>query len=118
VRQRAAFDGARHDFVAAMRSVVTTAGDWGQAYRRGVRSVSCPVLLVHGERDRLVPVSAARGAARANPSWSLVELLGVGHVPQLEAPQECAAAIMEWLDDGGRDAARWAAPLLLAGWAA
>jgi pimeloyl-ACP methyl ester carboxylesterase len=118
VRQRAAFDGARHDFVAAMRSVVTTAGDWGQAYRRGVRSVSCPVLVVHGERDRLVPVSAARGAARANPSWSLVELLGVGHVPQLEAPEECAAAIMEWLDDGGRAAADWASPLLLAGWVA
>jgi pimeloyl-ACP methyl ester carboxylesterase len=83
-----------------------------------VRSVSCPVLLVHGERDRLVPVSAARGAARANPSWSLVELLGVGHVPQMEAPQECAAAILEWLGDGGRSAGQAAAPLLRAGWAA
>jgi pimeloyl-ACP methyl ester carboxylesterase len=118
VRQRAAFDGARHDFVSAMRSVVTTASDWGQAYRRGVRAVGCPVLLLHGERDRLVPVSAARGAARANPSWELVELLGVGHVPQLEAPQECAAAIMDWLEDGGRAAGQAAAPLLLAGWAA
>jgi pimeloyl-ACP methyl ester carboxylesterase len=119
VRERAAFDGARQDFISAMRSVVTTAGDvWNQAYRRGVRSVGCPVLLVHGERDRLVPVSAARSAARANPSWSLVELPGVGHVPQLEAPQECAAAIMEWLGSDGLAAAESAAPLLLAGWAA
>jgi pimeloyl-ACP methyl ester carboxylesterase len=118
VRERAGFDGARRDFIAAMRSVVTTAGDvWGQAYRRGVRSVGCPVLLVHGERDRLVPVSAARGAAKANPSWSLVELADVGHVPQLEAPRECAAAIRQWLGSAGREAAKSAAPLLLAGWA-
>ncbi len=118
VRERTAFNGARQDFISAMRSVVTTAGDiGGQAYRRGVRSVSCPVLVVHGERDRLVPVSAARGAARAYPNWSLAELPDVGHVPQLEAPQETAAAVTEWLGSAGQAAVKLAAPLLLAGWA-
>jgi pimeloyl-ACP methyl ester carboxylesterase len=119
VRHRASFEGAGRDFTAAMRSVIATAGYVsGQAYRRGVRSVECPVLLLHGERDRLVPVSAARGAAKANPSWSLVELPDVGHVPQLEAPRACAEAIIGWLESAGRDAAASAAPLLLAGWAA
>ena len=112
VRQRAAFDGADRDFTAAMRSVLATAGYLrGTAYRRAVRSVRCPVLLLHGERDRLVPVSAARSAAAASPSWSLVELLGVGHVPQLEAPRECAAAITEWLGSAGKSAAAAASPL-------
>jgi pimeloyl-ACP methyl ester carboxylesterase len=98
VRQRAGFDGAGRDFTVAMRSVLATAGYVrGQAYRRSVNSVGCPVLLLHGERDRLVPVSVAQSVARANPSWSLVVLPGVGHVPQLEAPQECAAAIIGWL---------------------
>jgi pimeloyl-ACP methyl ester carboxylesterase len=107
VRQRAAFDGARDDFISAMRSVVVTAGDlWRQAYRRELHSVTCPVLLVHGQRDRLVPASAARGAARANPSWSLVELPDVGHVPQLEAPRETAAAIKQWLGSEGQQAAK------------
>jgi pimeloyl-ACP methyl ester carboxylesterase len=118
VRQRAAFAGADRDFAAAMRSVLATAGYLrGTAYRRAVRSVRCPVLLLHGERDRLVPVSVARSAAAANPSWSLIELLGVGHVPQLEAPRECAAAITEWLASDGKSAAEAAAPrhnLLLA----
>jgi pimeloyl-ACP methyl ester carboxylesterase len=59
-----------------------------------------------------VPVSAARSAAAANPSWSLVELLGVGHVPQLEAPRECAAAITEWLGSDGKSAAETASPLV------
>jgi pimeloyl-ACP methyl ester carboxylesterase len=97
-RQRAAFTDADRDFAAASRSVLATAGYVsGRAYRRGIRSITCPVLLLHGERDRLVPVGAARAAARANPSWSLVVLPDVGHVPQLEAARDSAAAISEWL---------------------
>jgi len=104
-RQRAAFTEAGRDTAAAMRSVIATAGiGSGQAYRRRIRSITCPVLLLHGDRDRLVPVAAARSAARANPSWSLVVLPGVGHVPQLEAPRESATAITDWLGSAGRRA--------------
>jgi pimeloyl-ACP methyl ester carboxylesterase len=110
-RLRGSFSDAGRDISSAMRSVIATAGvGGGQAYRRGIRSITCPVLLLHGERDRLVPVSAARAAARANPSWSLVVLPGVGHVPQLEAPRECAAAITQWLGSAGRRAAESATP--------
>jgi len=104
VRRRATFAGAERDFTAAMHSVVTTSG-YGIAYRRGIRSITGPVLLLHGDRDRLVPVGVARAAARANPAWSLAILPGVGHVPQLEAPKETAAIITEWLGSEGRPAA-------------
>jgi pimeloyl-ACP methyl ester carboxylesterase len=77
----------------------------GRGYRRAVRSVSRPALLLHGTADRLVPVASARGAARAHPAWTFVELPGVGHVPQLEAPQDCAKLITEWLSTTGRPAA-------------
>jgi pimeloyl-ACP methyl ester carboxylesterase len=97
-RQRAAFGEAGHDLAAAMRSVLATAGYLrGQAYRRSINAVSCPVLLLHGSADRLVPVTAAAGVARAHPSWSVVILSGVGHTPQLEAPVLCATEIGEWL---------------------
>jgi pimeloyl-ACP methyl ester carboxylesterase len=105
-RKRAEFTGTGPDFEAAMRSVLATAGyRRGQAYRHGIRSIGCPVLLVHGARDRLVPVGAARTVARANPSWSLVVLPGVGHVPHLEAPEETARVVAEWLGSAGRPAA-------------
>jgi pimeloyl-ACP methyl ester carboxylesterase len=105
-RLRATFPDAGRDISVAMRSVITTAGlGGGQGYRRRIRSVTCPVLLLHGDRDRLVPVSAAQAAARAYPAWSLVVLPGVGHVPQLEAPQECATVITEWLGSAGQPAA-------------
>jgi len=71
----------------------------------GLGGSGCPVLLVHGALDRLVPVSAARAAARTHPSWSVVVLPGVGHVPQLEAPGECAAAITSWLGAAAQAAA-------------
>jgi pimeloyl-ACP methyl ester carboxylesterase len=107
-RQRAAFPGINRDYAAAIRSVVATAGR-SQSYRRGIRFISCPVLVVHGDRDRLVPLAAARAAVRANPSWSLVVLAGVGHVPQLEVPQDTAQVIAGWLGAAGRRAAEAAA---------
>ena len=56
-----------------------------------------PVLLLHGERDRLVPVRLAREAARRNPQWRLETLPDIGHVPQLEAPDDVADRIIDWL---------------------
>jgi pimeloyl-ACP methyl ester carboxylesterase len=109
-RQRAAFGDTSTEFTAAMRSVVATVGRGSQAYRRAIGSIACPVLLLHGDRDRLVPVAVARATARANPSWSLVVLPGVGHVPQLEAPRHTEQAITTWLGSAGRAVVPAAAP--------
>ena len=90
-----------------MRSVVRTVGyPHGRAYRRRIGTVTCPVLLIHGTEDRLVPVAVARAAARANPAWSLREFPGVGHVPQLEVPGRTADAVLDWLGSAGERAAR------------
>ena len=83
------------------------AGDLhGGAYRRAIGSISCPVLLLHGTRDRLVPIAVARAAARANPAWTVIEMPGVGHVPQLEAPDHTASAIIRWLAGAVQPAAQ------------
>src|SRR5213078_939756 len=110
-RRRQQFTDVSRDFLTAARSVVATAGMVrGAPYRRSLRSVVAPVLMVHGDRDRLVPIAAARATARANPAWSLVVLADMGHVPQLEAPKETAKAILDWLDGAGKEAARAASP--------
>jgi pimeloyl-ACP methyl ester carboxylesterase len=108
--QRTGFSGTDQDFAAAMRSVVATAGGpRSRFYRQRIRSITRPVLLIHGTLDRLVPIAAARAAARANPSWSLREFPGVGHVPQLEVPERTAAEVTAWLTAAGWSAARSAA---------
>jgi pimeloyl-ACP methyl ester carboxylesterase len=112
-RRRAQFADATRDFLAAARSVSATAGYFrGSQYRRGIRSITAPVLLLHGDRDRLVPVAAARAAAAANPPWSLTVLQDIGHVPQLEAPKDTARAVLDWLEADGRDAVQAATPRL------
>ena len=50
---------------------------------------------MHGDRDRLVPVSVARNVARRYPDWRYVEL--VGHVPQLQCPELLAGHVLGWL---------------------
>ncbi|MBC7596588.1 MAG: alpha/beta hydrolase [Kineosporiaceae bacterium] len=66
-------------------------------YISAMGGIDAPVLLIHGEEDRLVPVAAARKASAANPSWETAFLPGVGHTPQLEAPEQTAQIITEWL---------------------
>jgi|GEM_PF-113030 len=105
-RRRFGYTEADREFTLAARSVVSAAGYIaGRPYRCAINSVRCPVLMLHGTLDRLIPVATARIVARAHPDWSLVVLPGVGHVPQLEAPLECATEIREWLSPAGRGAA-------------
>ena len=58
--------------------------------------IGMPVLLVQGTLDRLVPVSAARWAAKLNADWTYVEMPGVGHVPMIEVPDDTYDAITDW----------------------
>jgi pimeloyl-ACP methyl ester carboxylesterase len=95
--ERQDVDGMDRAFLAAARSLVRVLAD-PRRYRRAMASISAPVLLVHGDRDRLVPVAAARDIARRHPGWRYVELPGVGHVPQLQVPDDVAKELLDWLD--------------------
>jgi pimeloyl-ACP methyl ester carboxylesterase len=94
--ERADVEGMDKAFLVAARSLLKLLID-PRRYRRAMRSITLPVLLVHGDRDRLVPVAAARDIARRHPSWRYLELAGVGHVPQLQVPAELASAMIDWL---------------------
>ena len=53
-----------------------------------VEKIAVPVLVIHGDADRVVPVSNGRLLARRIPGAELVVLSGRGHVVQLESPHE------------------------------
>lgn len=84
-------------FLQAARSLLRAGLRPGQ-FKNTMRSLVQPVLLIHGDRDRLVPISAARLAATANPKWDTEFLHDVGHTPQLEAPDAVIRAVKRWLD--------------------
>jgi pimeloyl-ACP methyl ester carboxylesterase len=85
-------------FVEAARSILTL-GARPDLARRAIDAISCPVLVIHGARDRLVPPAYARAALDRHPSWRYRFLPKVGHVPQLEAPDRWLAAVGSWLAD-------------------
>ncbi len=60
--------------------------------------ITCPVLLVHGELDRLVPRAWAMHAARGRERWRLELFSDLGHVIQMEAPESWLAAVGSWMD--------------------
>jgi pimeloyl-ACP methyl ester carboxylesterase len=49
-------------------------------------AIACPVLLVWGTRDHMIPHRGARVLTEAVPSARLELIEGCGHCPQLEAP--------------------------------
>ena len=85
-------------FLSAARSLLRLLVD-PRRYRKAMESIRVPVLLVHGDRDRLVPVAAARDIARRHPAWRYIELPGVGHVPQLQVPDRVAKDVLAWMDE-------------------
>jgi pimeloyl-ACP methyl ester carboxylesterase len=93
-KQDAEVDAA---FVGVARSIVgLLARPW--RHRRLFASTTVPVLMLHGEKDPIIPVRWARTSAAANPRWRFHALPGVGHMPQAEAPDDVARLILDWLD--------------------
>ncbi len=69
-----------------------------------LQQVGQPTLLLHGARDVLVPIGAARRMHSAHPDWRLEVAPDIGHVPMLEAPGWTLDAIVGWLGGGGAGA--------------
>jgi len=87
---------AGRDFLDAVRSL-TAVLVRGRRYYAMVAGIRAPALIVQGARDRLVRVEAARVLAAARPDWQLSVLDDIGHVPQLEAPDQFLAIVEPWL---------------------
>jgi pimeloyl-[acyl-carrier protein] methyl ester esterase len=64
--------------------------------RPSLGSVAVPVLLLHGERDPICPVGAARAMAEALPDARLEVLPGLGHAPFLSRPGLLADAVLSF----------------------
>ncbi|MBM7805074.1 pimeloyl-ACP methyl ester carboxylesterase [Geodermatophilus bullaregiensis] len=98
LEQREDVAGMDRAFLSAARSLLRILLD-PRRYRSAMARITSPVLLVQGDRDRLVPVDAAREVARRHPEWRYEELAGVGHVPQLQVPDRLAALVLEWVGE-------------------
>jgi hypothetical protein len=82
-------------FLQAIRSLGLRMADprfWAR-----MRKIEAPALVIHGELDRLIPLSAARDLARRHPDWTFEVIDGVGHVPMMETPNRFLEVVNQWL---------------------
>jgi len=96
--QRREYSDVDSEMLSAAQSLLFVLAD-RRRYAAMQRAIDVPVLLLHGDKDRLVNIASARAAASANPTWRFEVAKGVGHVPQLEVPEWTAEKILRWLVD-------------------
>jgi pimeloyl-ACP methyl ester carboxylesterase len=59
--------------------------------------ISCPVLIVHGTDDQLIPITEAENMLRALVDSELVRIPNAGHLPNMEQPELFNRALSDFL---------------------
>jgi len=99
---------ADHSFQPAERGGFTLKFDRESFYgsdgldvRAVAAGISIPLLLVRGEKSKIMTAEAAHSAAESNPRVRLVEIPGVHHHLLLERPDLLASVLTRFVTDLG-----------------
>jgi len=95
IRETRDDDEQPRSFIEAARSI-TTFVRTPAISSRVMDAIPCPVLVIHGRRDRFVPARYAEVALTTHPGWRGRILPGIGHVPQMERPDRWLAEVADW----------------------
>jgi pimeloyl-ACP methyl ester carboxylesterase len=88
---------SRAAFLRTLRAVVDPGGQAVSATDRLYLVDATPTLIIWGDRDPIIPVDHGRAAAAAIPNCRLEIFPGVGHFPQVEAPQRFIEVLDEFI---------------------
>jgi 2-hydroxy-6-oxonona-2,4-dienedioate hydrolase len=90
--------GARPDWHPMARSMVRAVSDLGGwrpelDIREEVARLAVPTVFAWGDKDNFAPPASGEDLARRMPNARFELLENAGHLPQLDAPEECAAVV-------------------------
>ncbi len=63
-----------------------------------IERIRCPVLLIHGDEDRINEIEDSRKLAEARPDFEFITLEGCGHGPHVRDPVRVNLLIEEFLN--------------------
>ncbi len=88
----------RQAFARTIRSVIDPGGQTVSAMDRLYLASPMPTLIIWGDRDDIIPVSHAYAAHEAMPGSRLAIIEGVGHFPQIEAPEQFTHTLIDFIE--------------------
>jgi pimeloyl-ACP methyl ester carboxylesterase len=94
--QRAEHDWTEQALIESAGSLVKTTGR-RRRYRKLVKSIKAPTLLMHGTYDQLVPYPAGVWLSLNRRDWRFRPMEGIGHMVQMEDPEQVLSTVAEWL---------------------
>lgn len=65
--------------------------------REGLVTVECPIILIHGDKDTLIPVQVSQDMKRIQPACEINIISGAGHVPFLSHQSEVIEIINQFV---------------------
>jgi pimeloyl-ACP methyl ester carboxylesterase len=89
---------ARSAFVQTLRSVVEPGGQRVSASSRLYLAGHIPLMLVWGERDRIIPISHGHQTHARVPGSRLEVFPDSGHFPQLDEPRHFSDVLLDFMD--------------------
>jgi pimeloyl-ACP methyl ester carboxylesterase len=87
----------RQAFVRTVRAVIDPGGQTVNAMDKLYLASRLPTLIIWGERDAIIPISHAHDAHEAIPGSRLEIIAGAGHSPQVDAPEEFLAVLIDFI---------------------
>jgi pimeloyl-[acyl-carrier protein] methyl ester esterase len=65
--------------------------------RAALSELECPVQMILGSRDTLIPASLVEYAKTLNPELAVRVIEGGGHAPFIAQPQQCQQLIEQFI---------------------
>ncbi|KAF3891115.1 MULTISPECIES: alpha/beta fold hydrolase [Nostocales] len=88
--------GSARAFTALFRATIDA--NFGPSVKTVLPTLQIPMLLIWGQKDRLVPPALARQFARYNERLEVLDVENVGHCPHDEQPELINQVILDWLN--------------------
>jgi 3-oxoadipate enol-lactonase len=75
----------------------TLAASVAQDRAAPIEQIKVPTLVITGDEDKVYPPALANDIARRIPGAELITMRGVGHLSNLEQPDEFNQAVLDFL---------------------
>lgn len=88
--------GSARAFTALFKA--TTSAEYSPNVKKILPNINIPILLIWGEKDKIIPPILASQFVKCNNNLQLLSLKNVGHCPHDECPEQVNQAILDWIE--------------------